>query len=64
VSAPLFVGTAPSILGERAGALLTMDGMHCEAVYLGSMVMKAFLCWCGVFFLRFRSTSINECFGG
>jgi hypothetical protein len=25
-----------------------MDGMHREAVYLGSMVMKAFLCWCGV----------------
>jgi hypothetical protein len=30
-----------SILGERSGALLTKDEMHCEASRLCSMAMKA-----------------------
>jgi hypothetical protein len=34
---------AAACLGERVGALLTIDGMHSEAVFLRSMVMKAFL---------------------
>jgi hypothetical protein len=34
---------AAACLGKRVGALLTIDGMHSEAVFLRSMVMKAFL---------------------
>jgi hypothetical protein len=66
VNAPSSVSLVPSILGERTGmgASLTMDGMHCEEVYLCLMVMKAFFRWCGVFLLRFRSSSISKCFGG